>query len=57
MAMAGIVTERKAEELRVKVEMIKTLPLLTIPLLGATPSPVLAQSDSWVLTVTGTMLS
>jgi hypothetical protein len=57
MAMAGIVTERKAEEVRVKVEMIKTLPLLTIPLLGATPSPVLAQSDRWVLTVTGTMLS
>ena len=50
-------TERKAEEVRVKVEMIKTLPLLTIPLLGATPSAVLAQSDSWVLTVTGTMLS
>jgi hypothetical protein len=50
--MVEIVTERKAEEVRVKVE-----PLLTIPLLGATPSPVLAQSDSWVLTVTGTMLS
>jgi hypothetical protein len=33
--------------------MIKTLPLPTIPLLGATPSVVLAHSDSWVLTVTG----
>jgi hypothetical protein len=40
----------------VKVEMIKTLPLLTIPLLGATSSVVLAQSDSWVLTVTGTRI-
>ena len=30
----------------VKVEMIKTLPFLTIPLLGATPSVVLAPSDS-----------
>ena len=36
-----------------KVEMIKTLPLLTIPLPGATPSVVLAHSDSWVLSVTG----
>ena len=41
----------------VKVEMIKTLPLLTIPLLGATPSVVLVPSDSWVLTVTGMRLS
>jgi hypothetical protein len=40
-----------------KVEMIKTLPLLTTPLLGAAPSVVLAHSDSWVLTVTGTRFS
>ncbi|MFL6473666.1 MAG: hypothetical protein ACJ701_01475, partial [Nitrososphaera sp.] len=29
---------------------------LTIPLLAATPSVVLAPSDSWVLSVTGTSL-
>ena len=54
--MVQIVAEGTAEEVNgVKVEMIKALPLLTIPLLGATQSVVLAlaQSDSWVLTVTG----
>jgi hypothetical protein len=29
-----------------KVEMIKTIPLLTIPLLAATPSVVLSQANS-----------
>ena len=42
LAMVEIVAEGTAEEENVvKVEMIKTLPLLTIPLLGATPSVVL----------------
>jgi hypothetical protein len=52
--------ERKLNLRAVKAEMIKALPVLTIPLLillGATPSVVLAHSDSWVLTVTGTKLS
>ena len=48
--MVEIVAEGTVEEVNgVNVEMIKTLPLLTIPLLlllGATPSVVLAQSDS-----------
>jgi hypothetical protein len=34
------------EVIGMKVEMIETLPLLTIPLLGATPSEVLAQRNS-----------
>jgi hypothetical protein len=46
-----VVAEGTAEEVNgVKVEMIETL-RLTIP------SVVLGQSDSWVLTVTGTRLS
>ena len=48
--------ERKLNLRVVKPEMIKALPVLTIPLLillGATPSVVLAASDSWVPTVTG----
>ena len=52
--------ERKLNLRVVKAEMIKALSLLTTPLLillGATPSVVLAHSDSWVLTVTGTKLS
>ena len=52
--------ERKLNLRVVKPEMIKALPVLTIPLLillGATPSAVLAHSDSRVLTVTGTRFS
>jgi len=43
-----------------KVEMIKTLSVLTIQLLillGATPVEALSQSDRCVLAVTGTRLS
>ena len=61
LAMVEIVAEGTAEEENVvKVEMIKTLSVLTIQLLillGATPVEALSQSDRCVLAVTGTRLS
>jgi hypothetical protein len=61
LAMVGIVAEETAEEENVvKVEMIKTLSLLTIPLAyvaWSTTVVVLSQSYGCVLTVTGTRLS
>ena len=60
LVMVEIVAEGTAEEENVvKVEMIKTLSLLTIPLAyvaWSTTVVVLSQSDRCVLTVTGTRL-
>ena len=61
LAMVEIVAEGTAEEENVvKVEMIKTLSLLTIPLAyvaWSTTVVVLSQSYGCVLTVTGMRLS